>query len=199
MAKLWKRTLTRYQKILAGEWIAAGALLCAGTVCFYLPQHETLRQMQAQYKETAQQADLAQKAASEKTRLELEQQNQKVTSQLGVFTIPDEQVSSLVFEVGRMAGQLNLAEFSSKSINSGPEDKSGTGLRESWLAVEFAGTYEQFARFVNLLERNKPAIFVEKVVVSRDSGNRQGCKYQMELSILTTSSKTPALALAGSK
>jgi Tfp pilus assembly protein PilO len=148
-----------------------------------------LSQLHQKYEESGEQVALAKKAACEQTRLQLEQQTEQVAGQLNAYTIPAEQVNRLVFEIGRIAGQLNLAGFASKNLDMQPssgKSNSKSMLSEVWLSVEFRGSYEQFARFVNLLERNSPVIFVEKVFVNRSRKESYDCAFQMELSILTT-------------
>ena len=193
MNKKAKRTFTFYQKAAAGVWTASVLLLAAGIFGFYMPQRNSLIQIHQRYQESCQKADLAKEAASEKARVQLEQQTEQVNGQLNALTIPIDHVSGLVFEVGRVANQLNLREFASKNTvdqsnteKSKSKSKSKSLLSEAWLSVEFCGSYEQFARFVNLLERNSPAIFVEKVSVVRSNNSDSDNKFQLELSVLTT-------------
>jgi Tfp pilus assembly protein PilO len=189
MNKKIKWTLTGYQKMAFSIWGVAGVLLAVGYFAFYLPQHQSLSQLHQKYEDSGEQAALAKKAACEQTRLQLEQQTEQVAGQLNAFTVPSDQVNRLVFEIGRIAGQLNLGAFASKNLDvqsAAGKPNSKSMLSEVWLSVEFRGSYEQFARFVNLLERNSPVIFVEKVFINRSRKESYDCAFQMELSILTT-------------
>lgn len=196
--------LNRYQKTAAAVWACSVILMIIGLFGYYLPQHHQLVSLEKRHRESQEEAELAQKAANEQTQRNLNEQKQTATAQLNAFTIPCDQVSGLVFEVGRIAGQLNLAGFSSKSVSVQSTGKSDIKslISEAWLSVKFAGSYEQFARFVNLLERNSPAIFVEKVLVQRGTKDISECTFEMELSILMSTGpgdQTPAVAQAGLK
>ena len=161
-----KRTYTAYQKSLALVWAASFVSVVAGILVFYMPQRKSLTDIQKRYNQSCQKADTVMEALSDNSRTKLKTQTEQAASQLNDLTIPADKVSSLVFEIGRMANQLNLKDFASKNINDqNKKDKAKTSsktISESWLSAEFRGSYEQFARFVNLLERNSPAIFVEK-------------------------------------
>lgn len=197
-----KWLMTRYGKTAAAAWAGSALLLAVWMFGFYLPQHHKLMQLHQRYREIKQEASLAQKAASEQTHQELEQQVSKADAQLNAFTIPSDQVGSLVFGIGRMAGQLNLAGFSSKSVNVQATEKTDTKMliSEAWLSVAFQGSYEQFARFMNQLERNHPAVFVEKIGIQRNNKGVPACTFQMDLSILISAgqeSGSAAVASAG--
>lgn len=204
MGKKINWTLTRFQKTALSVWAGAGVLLIAGFFAVYLPQHRALGQINQKYIESGKQAQLAQKAAAEDTRKQLEICTRQTAEQLGAFTIPSDQISSLVFDIGRMAGELNLAGFASKSIDAqqplSDKKKAKPLLSEAWLSVEFQGSYQQFANFVNRLERSSPVVFVEKVFVTRQRQETEGCQFTMELSILTTTgTNAPALAMTNSE
>lgn len=204
MGKKINWTLTRFQKTALSVWAGAGVLLIAGFFAVYLPQHRALGQINQKYIESGKQAQLAQKAAAEDTRKQLEIRTRQTAEQLGAFTIPSDQISSLVFDIGRMAGELNLAGFASKSIDAqqplSDKKKAKPLLSEAWLSVEFQGSYQQFANFVNRLERSSPVVFVEKVFVTRQRQETEGCQFTMELSILTTTgTNAPALAMTNSE
>lgn len=198
MTRKFKLTLTPYQKAAATVWGISLLLLAAGLFGLYWPQHEKLQQLHKQYEESYEQALAAKEATSLETCRRLEEQVLRSTAQVGAFTVNADQVNGLVFEIGRLAGQLNLAGFSSKSVNVQTTEKTPSKQRisEMWLSVDFQGTYQQFARFVNLLERNTPAIFVEKVSGQRDTKDGTRCTFQMELSMLMSTNKTEPKVVA---
>lgn len=194
-----KKALTRYQKSAIGVWGGCLVLFGAGFFFCYLPQHELMAQVRHRWQDTSRQAAVAQQAASPEARQQVEQQAERVLEQLGAFTISVDQVSGLVFEIGRMADSLKLQGYSSKYLESPTRMEKPTQpplLSEAWLSVEFSGSYEQFARFVNLLERNRPAIFVEKVTVTRGHSASDICRFQLELSIVTTVETFAAVSTA---
>jgi Tfp pilus assembly protein PilO len=188
MNRKTKKKLTRYQKTAIGIWGAALILFGAGFFLCYLPQHELVAQVQHRFEDSNRQAAVARQASSAEARQQVQQQAERAIEQLETFAICSDRVSGLVFEIGRMADSLQLQGYSSKHLESPNRMEKPTEpslLSEAWLFVEFSGSYEQFARFVNLLERNRPAIFVEKVTVTRGAGGSENCRFQMELSIVT--------------
>jgi len=188
-----KKALTRYQKTAFGVWGASAVLFGAGLFLFYLPQREAMGQVEQRCKELSGQAAAAEQAASAAARGQLEERAEQVLEKLGAFTVGSDQVSRLVFEIGRIAESLRLQGYASKYLESPVRTEKSTEallLSEAWLSVEFSGSYEQFARFVNQLERHRPAIFVETVSVTRGSSAAESCKFQMELSIVTTVDKS---------
>jgi hypothetical protein len=200
MIKKTGTTLTLYQKTAIGVWGAGVVLFGAVFLLCYLPQHELTAQVQYRFQESSREAAIAKQAASAEANELIEQQARQALEKLGAFTVSSDRVSSLVFEIGRMADSLKLQGYSSKYLDLPMRSVKAAEprlLSEAWLSVEFSGSYEQFARFVNLLERNQPAVFVEKAFVTRGQTENENCRFQLELSILAT--VDPAAAKKESK
>jgi len=194
-----KTKLSRYTAALGAVWTACLILLAAGYILFYAPQKANLIGLQTQYRQSCIELDEAKLAASAETRESMqaryEQQNQLIAD----FSTDADAETELVFQVGQIASQLQLGEFSSKHLKQKSHstvDKSKI-LKEGWLEIECSATFEQFAQFVNQLERNHPVVFIEEVYFRRSPENNEGHDVKLQLSfLLKTETNKSAVAMA---
>jgi Tfp pilus assembly protein PilO len=180
--------LNRYQIIVAAVWVSVGILLGTGYFLFYEPQQSELQQSTSQCNESQASLAQAQLAIGETTRIKQQQRCEEVDALLSALSIPQDAVTELVFEIGRIAtNDLRLFEFSSKNHQQKSHPTVGKSklVSEVWLKVDFQATFEQFAKFLNQLESHTPVVFVEEVAFRRGTGNSPGHKVSLELSFLT--------------
>ena len=102
------------------------------------------------------------------------------------FVVDFEDSANLIFDISQIATEKKVDSFSIK----GQEDRRGsTGLdlkhlREHRIDINFAGGFNQFATFLNALERHRPVIFVDKFEITRSRQENSGHKVNMDLVVL---------------
>lgn len=199
MEKESKRKFSRYTVLLAGTW-AGCLLLIAGGYCFFqLPQKTTLRQAKKQQGESQQVREIADMATQasviQKARLRLADSCEQIHS----YSLPQDHAADLVFEIGKIAGELGLSEFSSKNYTNRKQSTVSQSNRvdEAWLLVEFHASFDQFVQFVHALETAEPVVFVETLSIARTEGGQEKHEVKMTLSFLaTTGEQSYSLAAA---
>lgn len=196
--KLKEMKLSRYPVMLAAVWIIFLIVSIVGYWQLYQPLQAERIEVQRQFSESSQQLEQARLAARQETKQQIQQRLEHSTQTIADFCVPSESVTNLVFQIGQIANDLHLIDFSSKNQKNAYTSTLGTAKRmsEGWLIVEFFASFEQFARFINQLERNCPAVFVEKVQFRRGTAESKGHDIKLELSFLTSaqSSAEPAAA-----
>lgn len=182
--------LNRYTLVIAGVWIVAAIVLGGGYILFHGPQKNELAQIKNQYNESLSDLERAQLAAQDQTKTQLKQQCEEVGRLISGFSTHQDTVTELVFEIGRIATDLRLSEFSSK--NQTQKDSTigkSELLSEFWLEVEFQATFEQLAQFIYQLECHSPVVFVEELHLQRGQDTRKH-KASLQLSFLAKTEAT---------
>ncbi len=190
-------------------WIAVGAVWAAGLVLlgagFFLlhqPRKDILENVRRQHAESNDLAMIARKAARSDVQEQLQQRLDETEQAVRQYSVPQDSTNGLVFEIGKIANELGLAEFSSKNQSvkkASATDKKGKEkeeLTEAWLRVEFRASFLQFAQFINRLERQAPTVFVETMTLVRNDSDPARHDVRMELSFLVRQTQSPSIAFA---
>jgi hypothetical protein len=187
-----------YRISLIAVWGGVFFVLVICYFTFHLPKKEMLTQVQRQYTESNDQLLIANKAKRQDVREEMEQRFEKIQQTVRHFSVPQDNMTGLVFEIGKIANELGLSQFSSKNDNSHdiPTIGESSEIKEAWLQVEFNASFLKFAQFVNRLERQAPTVFVEQVTLRRNINNRAENEIIMDLSFLVTQNKSNSVAVA---
>ncbi len=183
-----KIKITRYTAFLAATWAGCLLLLGGGYLFFHLPQKEILAQAERQFRESNEIREIADMASQDSVIQNAQQRCDEVCEQIHHYSLPEKSITNLVFEIGKMAGEIGLSDFSSKDHNNrnvSTVTKSDI-VTEGWLAVEFKASFEQLLQFVNRLETAEPVVFVETLMVSRGTNGQKIHEVKMELSFLAT-------------
>ena len=181
-----KIKLSRYIVITAAVWVVSVVILGGSYFLLYAPQQFEFSQVKNQCAESQTVLEQAELAAQDKTKAKQKQQSKEVSQLISGFSTQQDTTTELVFEIGRIASELRLAEFSSK--NQKQKNYSTVGksklVSEVWLKVDFQASFEQFAQFVNRLECHSPVVFVEEVSFRRDPQGDKDHKASLQLSFL---------------
>ena len=193
-----KIKLSRYTVATAAIWAVSVIVLGGGYFLLHMPQQTELLQVKSQCAESQTSLEQAQLAAQDQTKTKQQQQCKEVSNLISGFSTQQDAVTELVFEIGRIANELRLSEFSSK--NQKQKNYSTVGksklVSEVWLSVDFQATFEQFAQFVNRLECHSPVVFIEEVSFRRGSQNMHEHEVSLQLSFLAeTRAKNKKVAM----
>ena len=181
-----KIKFSRHTIVTAAVWAVSVIVLGGGYFLLYAPQRADLRQLKNECAESQTALEQAQVTAQDQTKAKQKQQCEEVGQLISGFSTQQDAVTGVVFEIGRIANELRLSEFSSK--NQKQQNYSTVGksklVSEVWLDVDFQATFEQFAQFINRLESHSPVVFVEEVSFQRGSQNAHRHKASLRLSFL---------------
>ena len=188
----------KYQSYLIGTWVGCFLLIGAGYFFLHVPKKSQLVRVQQQYTESNDQFTIANKATRDDIRQEMNRCFEDTANMINRFSVPQDNITGVVFGIGKIANELGLSEFSSKNQKAQSLSTLGDSedVSEAWLEVEFESSFLKFAQFVNRLEQETPVVFIEKVVLRRNENGQKNNDVKMELSFLTTESKINSVAVA---
>ncbi|MEN8126846.1 MAG: GspMb/PilO family protein [Planctomycetota bacterium] len=197
--KLQIKKLSHYMIAVIAAWAVFAVVVGGGYFMLYVPQKTELIQLQNQCAESQRGLNKAQLAAQEQTKEKMRLRREETDRLIAGFSTEHDRATELIFEVGQIANDLRLAEFSSKRRKQ--KDRATIGksemLSEAWLTVEFFATFDQFAQFLNRLERHCPIVFIEELSLRRAAAGSRGHEVSLQLSFLAeqnTKSKKVVMA-----
>ncbi|MHC4174954.1 MAG: hypothetical protein ACYSW7_04595 [Planctomycetota bacterium] len=166
--KIYRKYLTTAALI----WAACFMLFFFVYMLVLRPQKGSKKQVENKLTEKKQMYESALKATQEETRIQLNEQIERLRNRLGDFVIDFEDSANLTFDISQIAGEEKLASFSVKSRDSSKvlAIPNCDYICENHIDVSFGAWFPQFATFLNALERHRPVLFVDKFAVSSGRG-----------------------------
>ncbi|MBN1819021.1 MAG: hypothetical protein JW828_16795 [Sedimentisphaerales bacterium] len=144
--------------------ITSMGLLAAGYFGALRPQTQRLESLQQQLSETSQRWTEVRQAKTPQAMQRLQDRLEVIQDRLGEFMVSADSDTSVNFQIGRLANELELRNLTSER-KEGFSQKVLDGyknLGEVWMELNFESDFPKFAEFVNQLERHRPVLFVEK-------------------------------------
>lgn len=177
--KIYRKYLIR----TAIAWAACLALFVLAYIFVLGPHKSNRKRIEGTLAEKKQIYELAQRAAQEQTKIRLSEEIENLRSKVKDFVVDFEDSANLTFDIGRIANDEQVASFSIKN-----KDKQGlseipdcNSICENHIDISFIAGFNQFATFVNALERHQPVFFVNEFMISRS--NKDQTTYQISLDV----------------
>ncbi len=183
MELIYKKYLTTVILTWAGCFI----LFLFINMLVLAPQKKSKTQIEKQLAEKKQEYDYAIKASQEGTKTQLNEQIEGLRNTLKGFAVNPEESADLIFDISQIADEKELAAFSIKA----KDDRTGEGLEipncshiyENLIDISFTAGFNQFAAFLNALERHRPVIFVDSFKITRSIQGDLGHQVDMSLAV----------------
>ncbi|MHC4726665.1 MAG: GspMb/PilO family protein [Planctomycetota bacterium] len=166
-------------------WAACFVIFLLAYMLIVRPQKNSKKLVESRLAEKQQVYKSALRAAHEETKNRLNEQIDSLRNRLKDFVAEFEDSVNLTFDLSQIAEEKKVASFGSKV-------KSDRGLarkknqykyiRENQINISFTGDFNQFAKFLNTLERHRPVIFVDKFTLNRSA--RDESVFLVNLSVI---------------
>lgn len=176
-------THKKYLTKAALGWAVCFVMFLLAYMVVLRPQCINKKRLDRTLTEKKESYEAAQTAAQESTKAQLHEQIRQLQERLRDFVIDFEDSTNLTFDIGQIASERKVGSFSVKSKDKrggSPVPESGS-IGENHLDVSFIAGFQQFATFVNSLERHRPVLFVNEFTVARSS--KDGSSYEVTLDV----------------
>lgn len=173
------------------KYLTTAGIIWAGCLVVFLivyvlilgPQRNYNKRVENELAEKKQVYEFAVKAAQEETKIRLNEQIESLRNRLGDFVIDFEGSANLTFDISQIASEKKIVSFSiknkdSKGIVAIPDCSY---ICENQININFTGGFNQFAAFLNALERHRPVIFVDKFMIS---SSQDDSSYKVSLNVV---------------
>jgi len=165
----------KYLLISAVVWAVCLVIFLIAYIFVIGPQKSSKRLIENRLAEKRKTYEFAIKASQDETKIQLNEQIESLHSKLKDFVADFEDSASLTFDLSQIAEEKKVASFGSKvKSNRGIAIKKDDYqfISENKIDISFTGDFNQFATFLNALERHRPVIFVEKFTLIPSSGSK---------------------------
>jgi Tfp pilus assembly protein PilO len=177
------QTYKKYLTRTAIVWAACLALFVLAYIFVLEPQIDNIKRIDNELTKKKQQYEMAQKATHEETKARLNEEIEGMRDKLKGFVVDLKDSTNLTFDIGQIANEEKLSSFSIKN-----NDKRGiseipdcNNICESHIDIDFVAGFNEFATFVNALERHQPVLFVNEFTINRSNKNESA--YQVTLDV----------------
>lgn len=179
--KIYKKYLT----ITAIAWAVCLVLFVGAYLVLLSPQTNRRKSLDRTLVEKEQLYEFAQLAAQEQTQIRLNEQIERLRERVKDFVVDAEDAVNLTFDIGQIANEKKVTSFSvepkEKPAASATPVSDSKCLEESYIDVSFISGFNQFAAFVNALERHRPVLFVHEFAIGRSK--KDNSAYKATLSV----------------
>jgi len=181
--------------------IASGVISSACFVILLLaymfivrPQKNAKRLVESRLAEKQQVYESALRAAKEETKIRLNEQIESLQNRLKDFVAEFEDSATLTFDLSQIAEEKKVASFGSKvKTNRGITRNKDEYkyIHENQINISFTGDWNQFATFLNSLERHRPIIFVDQFTIARAGQDEDESVFRVNLNVAALVRKQP--------
>ena len=180
-----KSTHTKRLMTMTLVWTGCFILSALAQVLLLTPQKNSKKQFKKQLDEKKQIYASLVKLTQEKNQIQLKQQIEQLQTGVKDFVTDFGSLANLTFDIGQIANEKKVTSFNIKTKEDSTVSRTPNRnyIAESRLDVSFVAGFNQFAAFLNALERHQPVIFVNKFTITRSERNEAGHEVSMDLSV----------------
>lgn len=164
-------------------WAACLVLFCLAYMIVLRPQKSNEERLEDRLAEKKKLYESVLEAAQQETRIQMNEQIRHLREGLGDFVVDFEDSDNLTFDISQIAIEKKVVSFSVKG--RGGQDTSEipncSHICESHIDIGFSAGFNQFAAFLNAMERHQPVLFIDTFVVTRSKQDGPG--YQVSLNV----------------
>jgi len=176
-------THKKYLTKAAVGWAVCLAVFVLAYMAVLRPQSINKKRLDGLLTENKESYEAAQAAAQESTKAQLHEHIQQLQERLHDFVIDFDDSANLTFDIGQIASEKKVGSFSvkSKDKRAGPVTPESGSIGENHMDVTFVAGFQQFATFLNSLERHRPVLFVNEFTIARS--NKDESSYEVTLDV----------------
>lgn len=176
----------KYLATVALIWAGCLILLFLLYMLVIVPQQKSKSNTEKQLAETKQKYDQTMRATKDESKTQLREEIERLKGRLQQFAIEPEQSADLTFDISQIANDNQVSSFSIRSKDKAAASKipNCEYIEEKHIHISFSASFDQFARFLNALERNEPTLFVDSFTITRSEGDDSGHEVTMDLAVI---------------
>jgi Tfp pilus assembly protein PilO len=177
-----KPAYKKYITAVALVWIGCFVLFLFFYAIVMAPQKSHKNQLDKQLAEKKQIHESAMKAAQEETKIQIKEQMKEYHNRSNDFVAEQGDLANLSFDISQLSKENRLASFSIKTADI--QEIAGCNfIAQNQILISFTAGFNQFAAFLNALERHRPVVFVDKFTITRSEQDVSASQVSMELSV----------------
>lgn len=187
-----KRIYKKYFKTVGVIWTVCLVSFVLLYVLLLSPQMRNYKVLKAKLAEAENAYNLTVNSTSLDSLQKLKDQVEQLRIRMKDFVIDFSDTPNLTFDISQIAKEKQVASFSIKDRSSGKNSEipNCDNISEKQVEIRFEAGFNQFAGFLNALERHRPVIFIDEFMIKRPSEGSAGNEIEMNLSVFVTKQQT---------
>lgn len=181
-----KSNTGKYLKIAALVWLGCFVVFLLVFVLVLYPLNKQRDRTENEYRKLKADADAAFIASQEQTKLKFKELVKQSNDRLGDFMIEANRTSNISYEIIQISNNigLNIEVIPAAQRNSAFDECKC--LSGQYYQVSFTAGYNEFARFLNELERFRPVIFIDTFSITKSQQEEAKSAINMSLAVLVS-------------
>jgi hypothetical protein len=168
----------KYFTTVALMWAACFTVFLFGYLLFLAPQNSIKKQIENKLSNKKQRYESVTKVAQEENRIRVKEEIERLRNRLADFAVDFKDSANLTFDISKIAGEKRITAFNIRSrgteaVSPMPNCKY---ICEGRIEVSFIAGFNQFATFLNALERYRPVLFVDSFTISHSRQDEASCQ-----------------------
>jgi hypothetical protein len=188
--------LTRHKRFVEVSlcWLISMVATGAVYTLLLLPLNRWVGQIEKQVNERVERLNHAAELVSQESLHKSEKQLAGSREQFDCFVTKIDRASDFALNVSEVAKQLQIKNLSTKGRAEGIffEIPNCSLIEMSRINISWKGSYPQFIRLVNTLERHQPAILIDRFMLFRPETDSKFNEVSMDLTMLVEKRRVPS-------
>lgn len=182
------KTHKKYLTIVGLIWAGCLVLFLFSYIVLLSPQLKHKKTVETKLAEVKQNYESAIKSTQEETKNKTNEEINNLQNRIKDFVAEFENAANLTFDISQVANEKKVGSFNIKM----QENKRGSAgldleyLRENQIDIGFEGDFNQFATFLNALERHRPVVFVDNFKIIRSAMGDSNHRVTMKLAVFVS-------------
>ena len=162
-------TTHKYFKPILILWVACILICLVIFLLVWQPRHLLTSNTRVQAEQKEKEYEAIVESTTPASQAILQNNMKEALDRLNAFAVELGQSSELPLDISRVGGQIPLDKFSSQSKTEKAfmEIPNCVNIGEQYIEVTFKGSFNQFAIFLNAMERFRPIIFVDRFKINK--------------------------------
>ena len=180
-----KSIYRKYFVSVALIWTGCFVLFLLVYMLVLVPQNRCRKQVEKQLAERKQTYDFAMEVSQEKSKNQLKERLEHLRNNLNDFAIDFDDSANLTFDISQIASKKGVGLFSIKTRDDRRVSaiSNCNHIYESHIDISFTAGFNQFAAFLNAMERHRPVVFVDKFTITRSDKDDSDHQVNMSLAV----------------
>lgn len=180
-----KSVYKTYFAVAVLVWAISLVVLFVGYMWVLAPQGRSKKQIGKELVEAKDAYDQTVAADKDEPKARLSKEIEDLRGRLKQFVIDYEDSANLTFDISQLASQMSLSSFGIKGRDNpaAPATPNGDRIVKKQIQIGFTAGFNQFASFLNALERNQPVLFVDEFMITRSEQDSSGHQAEMDLAV----------------
>jgi hypothetical protein len=193
-------TYRKYLITAASIWAICFVLSLLVYVFVIRPQKHTKQRIENRLVEKKLLHESALQASQNETKIQLNEKIARLRDKLNDFVIDYEDSANLTFDISNIADEKNVASLSIKGNDKTriTEIPNCNYIGESHIDIDFIAGFNQFATFLNALERNRPVLFVDEFTIANSRQIESGYRVNLKVAVYVKKPQADKVTKSGS-